>query len=101
MLKLAEDFGDEGLGGLEGVGEFGGVFAASLRLVGFAAAALAALNESGALRQPVVTQVAPTTTFYPAEAEHQNYYRRNTWAPYCRRVIRAKLEKLRNYGIQP
>lgn len=43
---------------------------------------------------PIVTEIAPLEQFYPAEAYHQNYYRDNTTAPYCRAVIRPKLEKL-------
>ncbi len=43
---------------------------------------------------PIVTEIAPMDQFYPAEAYHQNYYRDNTSAPYCRAVIRPKLEKL-------
>ena len=44
---------------------------------------------------PVVTEVVPFTAFYPAEDYHQNYYVENSQAPYCRVMIRPKLEKLR------
>lgn len=53
------------------------------------------LSESGAWDQPLVTEIAPLTTFYPAEAYHQNYYRSNTQAPYCSFVIQPKLEKFK------
>jgi peptide-methionine (S)-S-oxide reductase len=43
---------------------------------------------------PIVTEVAPATTFHPAEAYHQQYYRRNPAQPYCRAVIAPKLDKL-------
>jgi peptide-methionine (S)-S-oxide reductase len=44
--------------------------------------------------QPIVTEIAPLTVFYKAEGYHQDYYRNNQSAPYCRMVIRPKLEKL-------
>lgn len=49
--------------------------------------------------KPIVTEVAPLKAFYPAEAYHQDYYRKNPNAAYCRAVIRPKLEKLA--GEQP
>ena len=66
-----------------------------------AKAAIAALDASGSLPGKIVTQITPATTFYPAEKEHQEYYRRNSWAPYCRMVIRPKLEKLKPFGMKP
>ncbi|MEY4674462.1 MAG: peptide-methionine (S)-S-oxide reductase MsrA [Planctomycetota bacterium] len=44
---------------------------------------------------PIVTQVARATTFYPAEAYHQDYYRNNPNQGYCRAVIAPKLDKLK------
>jgi len=44
-------------------------------------------------RQPIVTQIVPLTKFYPAEGYHQDYYRENPNQPYCRMVIRPKVEK--------
>ncbi|RFA34173.1 peptide-methionine (S)-S-oxide reductase [Virgibacillus dokdonensis] len=38
------------------------------------------LEESGKFSNPIVTQILPATTFYPAEAYHQNFYRKNTAA---------------------
>lgn len=43
---------------------------------------------------PLVTEIVPLTTFYPAENYHQDYYRNNPHAPYCLFVIRPKLKKL-------
>jgi peptide-methionine (S)-S-oxide reductase len=43
---------------------------------------------------PIVTEIKPLTTFYPAEAYHQDYYSNNKSAPYCRAVIAPKLKKL-------
>jgi peptide-methionine (S)-S-oxide reductase len=44
-------------------------------------------------RQTIVTEIVPLTKFYPAEDYHQEYYRANPNQPYCRMVIRPKVEK--------
>ncbi|MCU0977670.1 MAG: bifunctional methionine sulfoxide reductase B/A protein [Pirellulaceae bacterium] len=46
-------------------------------------------------RKPIVTQIAPLTAFYPAEAYHQDYYAENLYKAYCRTVIRPKVDKVR------
>jgi len=43
---------------------------------------------------PIVTEIVPASTFFPADDEHQDFYRRNKAQGYCRMVIRPKLEKL-------
>lgn len=43
---------------------------------------------------PIVTEVAPASTFYPAETYHQEFYDRNKSHGYCRVVISPKLRKL-------
>ena len=43
---------------------------------------------------PIVTQVAPANTFYPAENYHQDFYQNNKLHPYCQMVIRPKLKNL-------
>lgn len=53
------------------------------------------IDESGAWDAPLVTEIVPLETFYPAEAHHQSYYRRNPLQPYCQVVIRPKVAKLR------
>ncbi len=35
------------------------------------------LEASGRFKQPIVTEIVPASTFYPAEAYHQDYYQRN------------------------
>jgi peptide-methionine (S)-S-oxide reductase len=45
-------------------------------------------------KDPIVTEIAPLTTFYAAEGYHQNYYELNSKAGYCNFVIRPKLKKL-------
>ena len=59
-----------------------------------ARASLAAENASGRHARPLVTEISPAAPFYPAEDYHQEYYRRNQRAPYCRMVIQPKLKKL-------
>lgn len=51
------------------------------------------LNKVKAYPTPVVTELTAYTTFYKAEAYHQNYYKNNKDAPYCRMVIQPKIEK--------
>lgn len=43
---------------------------------------------------PIVTEITDASTFWEAEDDHQDYYRENTEAGYCRVVIRPKLKKL-------
>jgi peptide-methionine (S)-S-oxide reductase len=45
--------------------------------------------------QPIVTELAPLEAFYPAEAEHQDFYAKNPGSRYCQIVINPKLAKLR------
>jgi len=54
-------------------------------------------------RRPIVTEIAPLTVFYRAEGYHQDYFRNNPNAAYCRMVIRPKLDKLRptQNGVRP
>lgn len=47
------------------------------------------------LESPAVTQLAPFEAFYPAEPEHQDYYRRHQGKPYCEGAIEPKLAKMR------
>lgn len=51
-------------------------------------------NASGKFSDPIVTEIAAASVFYPAEDYHQDYYNRNKSAGYCRYVILPKLEKL-------
>lgn len=44
--------------------------------------------------QRIVTEVAPLTTFYPAEEYHKNYFANNAQAGYCQLVIAPKVEKV-------
>ena len=51
-------------------------------------------------KDPIVTEISPLTTFYKAEAYHQNYFNLNADRnPYCTVVIRPKLQKLMQKGL--
>lgn len=54
-----------------------------------------ALDASGTENGPVVTQVVPFDVFYPAEREHQLFYRNNPGSMYCQIVISPKVAKVR------
>lgn len=53
------------------------------------------LDASGTEKGPVVTQVVPFEAFYPAEREHQLFYRNNPGLMYCQIVISPKVAKVR------
>jgi peptide-methionine (S)-S-oxide reductase len=47
-------------------------------------------------KDPIVTEIAAASEFYPAPAYHQDYYFQNkSKNPYCRFVIEPKLKKLK------
>jgi peptide-methionine (S)-S-oxide reductase len=58
-----------------------------------AEAVIAQLKDSGEFRGPIVTEIAPVTTFWPAEGYHQDYFNRNGHAPYCEFVVAPKVSK--------
>ena len=45
---------------------------------------------------PIVTEISPATTFWPAEDYHQNYFKLNPNQPYCMMVVNPKVSKFRN-----
>jgi peptide-methionine (S)-S-oxide reductase len=51
------------------------------------------LTDTGEFKNPIVTQIVPFETFYPAEEYHQDYYRRNPNDPYVVSVTRPKVKK--------
>jgi peptide-methionine (S)-S-oxide reductase len=61
---------------------------------------IADLQRQGVWADPVVTEVEPLEAFYPAEEEHQGYYRRNPNQGYCRVVIAPKVAKLRSRYLE-
>lgn len=52
------------------------------------------LDKSGAYASPVVTEITQFSEFYPAEDDHQNFFRDNPENGYCRAIINPKMDKL-------
>ena len=53
------------------------------------------LDAAGAFPAKIVTEVTKATTFYPAEAYHQDYFANNPGQPYCQAVVAPKVDKVR------
>ncbi len=53
------------------------------------------IDAAGVFRSPMVTEITQFCEFFPADAEHQNYYANNPRQGYCRAIIGPKVEKLR------
>ena len=63
-----------------------------------AATARAVIDELGrddAFGAPIVSEVVPLDTFWPAEPYHQQYFQRNPARAYCAAMIAPKVAKLR------
>src|SRR3990172_7356725 len=56
---------------------------------------IAELNGAKVWDDPIVTEVVPLEAFYPAEAYHRDYYRRNPNQGDCQAVIAPKVAKVR------
>lgn len=56
---------------------------------------IADVARQGWYNDPLVTQLVPYETFYPAEDYHQQYFERNPFQGYCRVVIAPKVAKFR------
>ncbi len=65
-----------------------------------ARARIAALEAEGVWDDPIVTEIAPLTEFYPAENYHDDYFARNPQNPYCAAVIAPKVAKARKYFFE-
>lgn len=52
------------------------------------------LNDNKAFENPIVTEVVAYKKFYIAENYHQEYYQMNKQEPYCKAVIKPKMDKL-------
>jgi peptide-methionine (S)-S-oxide reductase len=60
-----------------------------------AAEVIGEIAASGIWGGKIVTEVEPLAVFWPAEAEHDDYFRRNPWSGYCRAVVAPKVQKFR------
>ena len=54
------------------------------------------LTTENAFNNPIVTEIIKLNNFHEAEDYHQDYYKNNENAPYCRIVIKPKLDKFLN-----
>ncbi|MFA7279157.1 MAG: peptide-methionine (S)-S-oxide reductase MsrA [Sterolibacterium sp.] len=54
---------------------------------------IARIETAHAYPDPVVTEVTPLATFYPAEDYHQDYFANNSMQPYCQAVVAPKVRK--------
>lgn len=62
-----------------------------------AEAMIVGLNGKHLWPAPIVTEIVPASTFYPAEEYHQHYFARNPAQGYCRFVVAPKVKKFRDY----
>jgi len=58
------------------------------------------LAAQGLWSDPIVTEVEPLDVFYPAEDYHNQYYRRNSYQPYCQVVVEPKVAKARQKFVE-
>ena len=61
---------------------------------------IADLTASHLWSDPIVTEVVPLETFYPAEAYHQEYFKQHPDQGYCRVVIAPKVAKFRKHFLE-
>jgi len=60
-----------------------------------AAALIDELSRSGKHKDPIVTELVPASTFWPAEDYHRDYLRHHPLEPYCTYVVQPKVDKFR------
>jgi peptide-methionine (S)-S-oxide reductase len=58
------------------------------------------LNKAHLWKKPIVTQIVPLGTFYPAEHYHREYFSRHPEQAYCQMVISPKVTKFRKQWTQ-
>ena len=51
------------------------------------------LEKAKIWKNPIVTEISPFKSFYPAEKHHQDYYKNNPAQGYCNFVITPKVKK--------
>ena len=67
----------------------------SAEQVATAQAVMAEIETAKIWGAKLVTQLEPLTKFWPAEAEHDDYFNRNPGSGYCRAVVAPKVAKFR------
>ena len=58
------------------------------------------MGRDGVWSDPIVTEVTPAVTFYPAEDYHQEYFARNPNQGYCQFVVAPKVAKFRKKYLE-
>lgn len=58
--------------------------------------AVKAANQSGEWHDEIVTQVVAFEAYFPAESNHDDFFANHPEQPYCRAVIRPKMDKFRS-----
>ena len=58
------------------------------------------VGASGVWDAPLVTELVPAPTFYPAEDYHQDYFARNPAQAYCQAVVAPKVAKFRKQHFE-
>jgi len=82
-------------GGDEGTQYRSAIFTHSTEQEKAAKQVIREIEEAGIWRRPIVTEVTPLTAFYRGEEYHQDYFRKNPTAGYCRAVVAPKVAKFR------
>jgi len=58
------------------------------------------LNKAHLWNKPIITQIVPLHTFYPAEDYHQGYFVQHPEQGYCQMVISPKVNKFRQQWLK-
>jgi peptide-methionine (S)-S-oxide reductase len=61
---------------------------------------IAEISDAKLWSNPIVTQITPLETFYPAEEYHQEYFARNPFQGYCQAIIAPKVAKFRKQHLE-
>jgi peptide-methionine (S)-S-oxide reductase len=72
-----------------------GIYVASPEQEAVAREVIAEMTASGVYSQPIVTEVAPLSHYWPAEDYHQDFFARNPNQGYCMAVAAPKVAKFR------
>jgi peptide-methionine (S)-S-oxide reductase len=72
-----------------------GIYVASPEQETVAREVIAEMTASGVYSQPIVTEVAPLSHYWPAEDYHQDFFARNPNQGYCMAVAAPKVAKFR------
>ena len=71
------------------------IFTHSPEQAATARAVMEEVGKAGIWEGTLVTEVLPEAPFWPAEAEHHDYFARNPWSGYCRAIVAPKVLKFR------